>query len=78
MCAQGLAKGAHAVEYVGGSSSVVAVGGRGAPGEGHIALWDTLAPPSSAGVGRLGQHQASGWEQGEQGELESVGGGAKT
>lgn len=53
-----MGRGGRAVEYVGGSSSVVAVGGRSSPGEGgNIALWDTLAPSSSAAVGRLGQHQ---------------------
>ena len=39
---QGLSRQGLAVEFVGGSSSVLAVGGRCTGG--NIALWDTIAP----------------------------------
>lgn len=70
----GLGRAGRAVEYVGGSSSLVAVGGRGHAGEGNIAVWDTLAPPSAAGVGRLGQHQVCGGFERCQGSREESAG----
>jgi len=44
------------VAYVGGSSSVLAVGGSCA--RGNVALWDTLAPPAGGPVGALSNHTA--------------------
>ncbi len=45
-----------AVEFVGGGSSVLAVGGRSAAGE-HVGLWDSAAPPDAARVGALRHHR---------------------
>ena len=44
------------VAYVGGSSSVLAVGGSCA--RGNVAIWDTLAPPAGGPVAALGTHTA--------------------
>ena len=44
------------VAYVGGSSSVLAVGGSCA--RGNVAIWDTLAPPAGGPVAALGAHTA--------------------
>jgi hypothetical protein len=45
-----------AVEFVGGGSSVLAVGGRSAAGD-HVGLWDSAAPPDAARVGALRHHR---------------------
>lgn len=63
---QALGKQGCAVDFVGGSSSVLVVGGRCLPGSGaspgaacgsNLSVWDTMAPAASACVGRLAHHQ---------------------
>lgn len=63
---QALSKQGCAVDFVGGSSSVLVVGGRCLPSAGaspgsssNLSLWDTMAPAASACVGRLAHHQAT-------------------
>ncbi|KAK9832643.1 hypothetical protein WJX81_006635 [Elliptochloris bilobata] len=55
-CHQALGRRGVDVAYVGGSSSVLAVGG--ACGRGNVAIWDTLAPPAGGPVAALGTHTA--------------------
>lgn len=55
-CAQALGRRGVDVAYVGGSSSVLAVGGSCA--RGNVAIWDTLAPPAGGPVAALGAHTA--------------------
>lgn len=68
--AQALSKQGCAVDFVGGSSSVLVVGGRSLPtsagaggGASNLSVWDTMAPTASSCVGRLVNHQARwlGW-----------------
>ena len=54
---QCLSKEGRAVVYVGGGSSVVAVGGKCSLG--NIAVWDAASPPTEACVGRLKHHTAT-------------------
>lgn len=54
---QGLGKRGVDVTYVGGSSSVLAVGGF-SQGGGNLAVWDTLAAPSGGPIGSLGHHSS--------------------
>lgn len=54
---QCLTKEGRAVVYVGGGSSVVAVGGKCSLG--NIAVWDAASPPAEACVGRLKHHTAT-------------------
>jgi WD40 repeat protein len=63
---QALSKQGCAVDFVGGSSSVLVVGGRcmhssgGSSGStSNLSVWDTMAPPASNCVGRLSSHQAT-------------------
>lgn len=55
-CAQALGRRGVDVAYVGGSSSVLAVGGSCA--RGNVAIWDTLAPPAGGPVAALCAHTA--------------------
>lgn len=51
------------MDFVGGSSSVLVVGGRCVQSSGagsgcsNLSVWDTMAPTASSCVGRLGHHQ---------------------
>ena len=60
---QALSKQGCAVDFVGGSSSVLVVGGRCVQSSGagsgcsNLSVWDTMAPTASSCVGRLGHHQ---------------------
>lgn len=66
---QALSKQGCAVDFVGGSSSVLVVGGRCLPstatttasgiGSSNLSVWDTMAPTASSCVGRLSNHQVS-------------------
>ena len=64
---QALSKQGCAVDFVGGSSSVLVVGGRSLPGAApggggavsNLSVWDTMAPTASSCVGRLANHQAT-------------------
>ena len=64
---QALSKQGCAVDFVGGSSSVLVVGGRclasGMVGGGcsNLSVWDTMAPAASSCVGRLSHHQVGLW-----------------
>lgn len=62
---QALSKQGCAVDFVGGSSSVLVVGGRCQPASttsigasSNLSVWDTMAPAASSCVGRLSHHQA--------------------
>jgi hypothetical protein len=49
------------LDFVGGSSSVLVVGGRCQPGAGaNLSVWDTTAPAAGSCVGRLMHHQVRG------------------
>ena len=59
---QALSKQGCAVDFVGGSSSVLVVGGRSVPAGGggassNLSVWDTMAPTAASCVGRLMNHQ---------------------
>lgn len=51
------------MDFVGGSSSVLVVGGRclasgiGSSGSSNLSVWDTMAPTATSCVGRLSHHQ---------------------
>ena len=53
--AQGLSKRGVDVTYVGGSSSVLAVGGFSEGGR-NLAVWDTLSAPSAGPIASLSHH----------------------
>ena len=71
---QALSKQGCAVDFVGGSSSVLVVGGRSLPTasagspSSNLSVWDTTAPTASSCVGRLTHHQVcegvGGWQLG--------------
>ncbi|KAL4433701.1 hypothetical protein ABPG75_000142 [Micractinium tetrahymenae] len=66
---QALSKQGCAVDFVGGSSNVLVVGGRCLPSSSssllsgacssNLSVWDTMAPAASACVGWLANHQAT-------------------
>ena len=54
---QGLARKGVDVVYIGGSNTVLAVGGQGVQGA-NIVLWDTNAHPRAPPVARMTHHSS--------------------